>query len=153
MANQGGAAGAAAVAAAIVIINNMDEYLERTIGVANQGMRNKLITNGFTDLNALVRKKRSGVKEACLAIRKTTGPAPSREISMVIQERLEMLMSYVHYMYITNRTLDYNTANLDVLQSVSTWMDQLGDAQMKKQFRPTGTISTRGSGLSQSTHS
>ena len=37
------------------------------------------------------------------------------------------LVSYVHYMYITNRTLDYNTANLDVLQSVSTWMDQLGD--------------------------
>ena len=69
MANQGEAAGAAAVAAAIVNINNMDEYLERTIGVANQGMRDKLITNGFTDLDALVRKKRSGVKEACLAIR------------------------------------------------------------------------------------
>ena len=46
---------------------------------------------------------------------------------MVIQERLEMLVSSVHYMYITNRTLDYNTADLDVLQSVSTWMDQLGD--------------------------
>ena len=84
-----GGGGAAAVAAAIVNINNMDEYLERTIGVDNQGMRNKLITNGFTDLDALVRKKRSGVKEACLAIRKTTGPAASREISMVIQERLE----------------------------------------------------------------
>ena len=40
---------------------------------------------------------------------------------MVIQERLEMLVSYVHYMYITNRTLDYNTADLDVLQSVSTY--------------------------------
>ena len=120
MANQGGAAGAAAVAAAIVNINNMDECLERTIGVANQGMRNKLITNGFTDLDAIVvRLERGDVKEACLAIRKTTGPAASREISMVIQERLEMLVSYVHYMYITNRTLDYNTANLDVLQSVS----------------------------------
>ena len=68
MANQGGAAGAAAVAAAIVIINNMDEYLERTIGVANQGMRNKLITNGFTDLDALVRKKRKDVDKACVAI-------------------------------------------------------------------------------------
>ena len=75
MANQGGAAGAAAVAAAIVNINTMDEHLERTIGVANQGMRNKLITNGFTDLDAIVRLKRSDVKEACLAIRKTTGPA------------------------------------------------------------------------------
>ena len=113
MAGAGGAA-----AAAMVNINTMDEHLERTIGVANQGMRNKLITNGFTDLDALVRKKRNGVKEACLAIRKTTGPAASREISMVIQERLEMLVSYVHYMCITNRTLDYNTADLDVLQSV-----------------------------------
>ena len=46
---------------------------------------------------------------------------------MVIQERLEMLVSYVHCMCITNRTLDYNIADLDVLQSVSTWMDQLGD--------------------------
>ena len=52
---------------------------------------------------------------------------PGREVSMVIQKRLVMLVSYVHYMYITNRTLDYNTADLDVLQSVSTWMDQLGD--------------------------
>ena len=123
MDNQGGAA---AVAAAIVNINNMDEYLERTIGVANQGMRNKLITNGFTDLDAIVRMKRSDVKETCLAIRKTTGPAASREVSMVIQKRLEMLVSYVHYIYITNRTLDYNSAELDQLQSVSTWMDQLG---------------------------
>ena len=127
MANLGGADGAAAVAAAIVNINNMDEYLERTIGVTNPGMRNKLITNGFTDLDALVRKKKKDVDKACLAIRKTTGPVASREISMVIQERLEMLVSYVHYMYITNRTLDYNTAELDELQSVSTWMDQLGD--------------------------
>ena len=50
MANLGGAgAGAAAVAD----INTMEEYLERTIGVTNQGMRNKLVTNGFTDLDAL----------------------------------------------------------------------------------------------------
>ena len=46
------AGGAAAAAAAIVNINNMDEHLDRTIGVANQGMGNKLITNGFTDLDA-----------------------------------------------------------------------------------------------------
>ena len=99
------AGGAAAAAAAIVNINNMDEHLDRTIGAANQGMRNKLIANGFTDLDAIVRLERGDVKEACLAIRKTTGPAASREISMVIQERLEMLVSYVHYVHITNRTL------------------------------------------------
>ena len=122
------AGGAAAAAAAIVNTNNMDEHLERTIGVANQGMGNKPVTNSFTDLDATVTLKRSDVKEACLAIRKTTGPAASREVSMVIQKRLEMLVSYVHYIHITNRTLDYNTAELDELQSVSTWMDQLGDA-------------------------
>ena len=123
MANLGGAA---AGAAAIVNINTMEEYLEGTIGVSNQGMRNKLVTNGFTDLDALVRMKESDVETACHAIRKTTGPAASREVSMVIQKRLEMLVSYVHYSYITNRTLDYNSAELDQLQSVSTWMDQLG---------------------------
>ena len=126
-AGAGAGGGAAAVAAAIVNINTMEEYLERTIGVTNQGMRNKLVTNGFTDLDALVRMKESNVKAACHAIRKTTGPAASREVSMVTQKRLEMLVSHVHYMYITNRTLDYNTATLDELQSVSTWMDQLGD--------------------------
>ena len=62
-AGAGAGGGAAAVAAAIVNINNMDEHLERTIGVANQGMRNKLITNGFTDLDAIVKMKRSDVKE------------------------------------------------------------------------------------------
>ena len=127
MANIGGAAGAGAAAAAVVNINTMEEYLERTIGVTNQGMRNKLVTNGFTGLDALVRMKESNVEATCQAIRKTTGPAASREVSMVIQKRLEMLVSHVHYMYITNRTLDYNTATLDELQSVSTWMDQLGD--------------------------
>ena len=89
-------------------ITTMHEYLEQVIGVTNQGMRNKLVTNGFTDLDALVRMKESNVDAACQAIRKTTGPAASREVSMVIQKRLEMLVSHVHYMYITDRTLDYN---------------------------------------------
>ena len=101
------------MAAAIVNINTMDEHLERTTGVANQGMRNKLVTNGFTDFDAIVSVKRSDVKEACLAIRKTAEPAQSREVSMVIQKRLEMLVSHVHHMCITNRTLDCNTATLD----------------------------------------
>ena len=57
----------------------MEEYLGRTIGVPNQGMRNKLVTNGFTDFDALVRMKKSDVEDACQAIRKTTGPAASRE--------------------------------------------------------------------------
>ena len=95
-AGAGAGGGAAAVAAAIVNINTMEEYLERTIGVTNQGMRNKLVTNGFTDLDALVRMKGSDVEAACHAIRKTTGPAASREVSMVIQKRLERLVFYVH---------------------------------------------------------
>ena len=63
MANLGGAAGAGA--AAVVNINTMEEYLERTIGVTNQGMRNKLVTNGFTDLAALVTMDKERVEQTC----------------------------------------------------------------------------------------
>ena len=99
----------------------------RTIGVTNQGTRNKLVTNGFTDFDALVRMKKSDVKETCLAIGKTTGPAQSREVSMVILKRLEMLVSHVHCMCITNRAFNGNTATLDEPQLVSAWIDPLGD--------------------------
>ena len=105
----------------------VEEHLKRVIGVANQGMRNKLVTNGFTDFDALVWMKKSDVEAACQAIRKTTGPAASGEVSMVIQRGLEMLVSHVHHMCITKRVFNFNTAALAQLQLVSTWMDQLGD--------------------------
>ena len=108
-------------------IATVEEHLEQVIGVTNQGMRNKLVANGFTDFDALVRMKKSDVKDTCLAIRKTAGRAASGEVSMVIQRRLEMLVSHVHCMHITNRTFNFNTAALDESQLVSTWMDQLDE--------------------------
>ena len=133
MANLGGAADAAA---AIVNINTMEEYLERTIGVTNQGMRNKLVTNGFTDLDALVRMKESNVEAACHAIRKTTGPAASREVSVVTQKRLEMLVSHVHYMCITKGNL-YPGTNETRTNEISFFGSKIHSLSGKNERDPT----------------
>ena len=42
--------------AAPVAIATMDAYLEQTLGVANQGMRDKIVAAGFTNMDVLVKK-------------------------------------------------------------------------------------------------
>ena len=94
-------------------ITTMHEYLEQVIGVTSHGMRNGLIENGFTDLDALVTMDKERVEQTCSTIGKsTTGPAATREVSMVVQSRLVKLVAHAKYMCITQRALDYDAAPL-----------------------------------------
>ena len=49
-------------------INTMHEYLEQVIGVTSHGMRNRLIENGFTDLDVLVTMDKERVEQTCSTI-------------------------------------------------------------------------------------
>ena len=91
-------------------------------------MRNRLIENGFTDLDVLVTMDKERVEQTCSTIRKsTTGPAATREVTMVTQSRLVNLVAHAKYMYITQRALDYNAVPLTQLDSVAAWIDQLDE--------------------------
>ena len=91
-----------AEAAAVAPPATMLEYLERVIGVTNQQMREKLVGHGIDSMESLVSMKKSDVEKACSAIRKSpTGPVASRDVTMVIQTRLEKLLLHVKYKYLT----------------------------------------------------
>ena len=67
---------------------NMNEYLEQTLGVTNEGMRNKLHDSGFRTLDALVNKPKDFARQACQTIRKSrTGNAGTREVTMEIEPK------------------------------------------------------------------
>ena len=80
-------------------INAMHEYLEQVIGVTSHGMRNRLIENGFTDLDALVTMDKEGVEQTCSTIRKsTTAPKGSPELELMLKrvEKQVMDMAFSH---------------------------------------------------------
>ena len=79
--------------AAAPAIANMDEYLENTLGFTNNGMREKIIAAGFTNLTALVKKPDTFAHQACQTVRKSsTGQAASKDVTMAVEEALSKLV-------------------------------------------------------------
>jgi hypothetical protein len=79
----------AAAAAAAAALATMDAYLEQTLGFAIQGMREKIISEGFRDLDRLVRQDKVWVKSVRLSINgSTTGHAVAKNITTIEQGEL-----------------------------------------------------------------
>jgi hypothetical protein len=79
---------AAAAAAPIT----MDAYLQVTLNIANNGLREKIIDEGYDSLEELVRKDRNWVRSLRLSVKKGTGNAASRAITLKHEEGLVKTM-------------------------------------------------------------
>ena len=114
--------------AAVPAIATMDGYLENTLGFTNNGMREKIIAAGFTNLTALVKKPDTFAHQACQTVRKSsTGQAASKDVTMALEEALSRLVLFAKYSYITQRPLAYAEATLANLEVVWDWFSQLED--------------------------
>ncbi len=98
-------------------------------------MRSKLIGSGIRNLERLHKKNDDFIHSTCQTIRKHTGPAETREISMVLEETLQHLVKWCRYRYLIQRDLDYVEATLDTIESTSEWIDQYKE---DKEDEPTG---------------
>ncbi len=106
---------------------NMDEYLERTLSVNVQGLRQKLIAQGLTDLLALIVKHKDFIKTTCKNIRKSsTGHANTREITDDLERNLLGLHLWCKLMYLNQRQLDYAQATLIDINMVLDWWEGFG---------------------------
>ncbi len=121
------------------VILTMDDYLNQVIGVTEAGARQRLIDHGITSLEALVGKKESFTRDACVAARKDNSGQPAdRKVSMLAQTRLEQLVVYCNYCHLAQLELDYEEATLDEVESVHAWVTQLGadpDADLVKTYK------------------
>ena len=90
----------------------MSDYLQNTLQVTNLAMRARIIRSGFKEPDTIATKKTSWVKNVCHTIRKQTGPAATKEISMELEENLDWFVKWCIYMYLTQRALALGQATL-----------------------------------------
>jgi hypothetical protein len=83
----------AAVAAPVT----MDVYLQVTLRITNNSLREKIIDEGYESLEELVRKDKQWVKSLRLSIKKGTGNTASRAITLKHEESLVNTMLWVSY--------------------------------------------------------
>ena len=73
----------------------MPDVLLRVIGVASQGMRNRLVAMGFRDLRSLVDKGDDYAHKTCTLMRKSAGGQPAeKNVPMLIEEDLKKMVRY-----------------------------------------------------------
>ena len=126
----------AAAAAAPVVMNDMNAYLEQTLGIGVQGIRQKIIGAGFTNLDVLVKKDDKFAHYACQTIRKSsTGPAQHRDVTMAVEEHLKQLVKYSKLRYMIQRPMDYPSATLDNLELVEDWFNQMEEDPSEEQVK------------------
>ena len=104
----------------------MQNYLEHTIGIGNQNLRDKLVNQGFTDLDRLATRDKDFVARAASTIRKQ-GYAPGIAMTVGVEEDLSHLHKWAKCNNLVQRNLAYADATLVNIRSVGTWMDQLPD--------------------------
>jgi signal transduction protein with GAF and PtsI domain len=80
-----------AAAAAAAAPATMDAYLQVTLRIENANMRERIMAEGYTSLDVLVKKDKDWVRELRISIKKSsTGNAASREVTLAHEERLVM---------------------------------------------------------------
>jgi hypothetical protein len=103
----------------------MDAYLEQTLGFAIQGMREKIISEGFRDLDRLVKRDKEWVKSLRLSIKKSaTGQAIAKNITIEQGELLYMTVLWARVRYLTQRPMTYADATLQSITAVFDWYEQ-----------------------------
>ena len=133
---------AADAAALCLMFAPMSDYLENTLGVDNVIMRSRLIRSGFKLPDTVATKKTTWVKSVCYTIRKQTGNAVTKEISMELEENLDWFVKWCIYMYLTQRQLDLAEATLDHIR-----MDSIQSLLLQPSVN-LGTMDSSGSSWS-----
>ena len=118
------------MAAAVVDING---FLQITIGVANDNMRDRIRAAGYTTLADLVRREPEFAKKVCSQVRKGTGPAANKNVSVSVEESMGQLIQYARYSYMVQRPLDFTLATQDNLNEIGAWFKQLVKNQPTKE--------------------
>jgi hypothetical protein len=108
--------------AAAAVPVSMDAYLQVTLRITNNSMREKIIAEGYENLDVLVKKDKDWVKNLGLAIKRgSTSNAASRKITLKHEESLVKTMLWAKLRYLTQRPLTYTDATVDSITEVYDW--------------------------------
>jgi hypothetical protein len=122
------AAAAGAVPAAVAEPNSMNQVLSQVIGITRQNMRTYIRNNGFDTLDQLVTRKEEFARKACQNVRKQQGGNDAdKNVTMVMEENLQMLILFVNFMYLVQRPLDYQEVTTQRLEEIRDYCSQLED--------------------------
>jgi hypothetical protein len=108
-------------AAAVAVPVTMEAYLEVTLGIGNINVRTKIIHEGYRSLDILVKKDKAWVKSLRLSIKKSTGNAAARDITLEHEESLVKTMLWAKMRYLTQRPLTFAYATVDSITEVYDW--------------------------------
>ena len=107
-------------------ITTMDQYLEYYLEVDNEQMREKVMAEGFIDLESLLKRDRKWVTQIRTRINKsTTGTPESKDMTTQHEEALWRAVLWAKYTYITQRQLDFAFATDRALDAVYEWFEGL----------------------------
>jgi hypothetical protein len=85
-------------------------------------MREKITAEGYTSLDVLVKKDKDWVRDLRISIkRSSTGNAASREVTLVHEESLVMVLLWAKLRYLTQRPLTNADATLNSITEVADW--------------------------------
>lgn len=112
--------------AAQILWDNMDEYLEHGLEVYNDEMRDRIQVAGFSTLPSLVKRKPDFAHKVCQVVRKSTGGvAEEKDVSVDVEEGMRKLILFARYTYLVQREMEYDLADVDNLDELDAWFDQL----------------------------
>jgi hypothetical protein len=72
--------------------DDMDDYLSEVLDIESKDLRAKIIREGFKSLDILVKKDQAWCKQLRLSIKKSSGNAASKDITIEHEEGLVMTM-------------------------------------------------------------
>jgi hypothetical protein len=108
--------------AAAAVPVTMNAYLQVTLRITNNNMREKIIAEGYESMDVLVKKDKDWVKNLRLAIKwSSTGNAASREVTLKHEESLVKTMLWAKMKYLTQYPLSYTDATVDSITEVYDW--------------------------------
>ena len=104
----------------------MEDHLDQTLGVPEQLTRERIVDNGFHSLEGLIRRQTDFARKVCTAVRKTTGgAAAARLVSLSTEGDLANLILYAKYVYIIQRPINFDEADLNTLDALGYWFGDL----------------------------
>jgi hypothetical protein len=129
-------------------VNELNDYFQNTLGIANNNLRAALNNQGLTAFEDFVSLEDKDIEKICAVIRKPGGvlvnpdaalpnqppviPNPGLQCGLMLENRLKMLRYYVfHLTRIQRMPVDAAVATLDMINSVYL---------IKEQDKPTEEI-------------
>ncbi len=109
------------MAAPAVVINDMEDYLIERLDVFNNTLRNRILDEGFEDMESLVQKDEDWVKDACTSVRKSGGADATRRITANLRQNLIALVYWARLMYLLQRPYDYLEATVPLIHKAYEW--------------------------------